>query len=148
MAKTDRISLRAAVLDHDSRIEAIESALGLGRPVAPPLRLLELYDDALRPVQWDADHARAWARQVLLLSPVSIVVLVRYTGDPFPWQGALVRLDEFHRRGFSVMDAIAHVEAVATSALAAQGLGLIRPRDVMGYPPLRRRALAALNDQE
>jgi hypothetical protein len=141
---TRDVPLQAALVDHEHRLAAIEEALGMAVAALPRNRLLELYEDALNPTPLDAGSARGWARHALALDVSSLIVLIQHTGDPFPWQGILARLDVLHAQGFEVTDAVEHVERLARGTLKAQGLDLIRPRDVMGHGPLRYRAIGAI----
>lgn len=129
-----------ALLDQDRRLEAIEDALGMGVAGMGQRRLVELYHDSLDPGDITERSGRSWARLTLTLDSSQLLVLVRLTGDPFPYQGLLAVLDAHAAQEHDVTDAREHLLKIAQGLLNAQGLELIRPRDVMGMPPLKTRA--------
>lgn len=141
------VVLHAAAVDHERRLRAIEDLLGFSVEALPLGRLLELYQDALDPGELSPAAARSWVRQALVLDCSQWLMVTKVTGDPFPWQGMLARLDVLASHGFDVQDALEHVLVVAQGMLRAQGLALLRPRDVMGTAPIRHRAIRTIRKQ-
>lgn len=146
MHNPDPITL-AALIDQERRIRALEQALGAEHMGLERRRLGELYFDALEPVEPSEAVARHWARSALCLDTCQLLALAKLMGDPFPWQGILGTLDRLSAAGLDVEDARAHVLEIAQGLLQAQGLELIRPRDVMAAMPQMKRALATIRKE-
>lgn len=133
--------LAAALFDQDRRLRAVERVIG-GEPVALPIRRLqELYLDASRVQEVDEHDARHWAMHALHLDCCQLLALAKLLGDPFPWQPVLLVLDACAQAGHDVADAQTHLLEIAQDLLRAQGLELVRPRDLMGTP-IRMKAAA------
>lgn len=130
-----------ALLDQDRRLEALEEALGMGAVGLRPNRLVELYHDSFDPVVDSEKESRHWARLVTTLDSSQLLLLARLTGDPFPFRPLLARMDTYYAKDYQVKDAVDHLVSIGQDLLTAQGLGLLRPRDIMGRMPMALRPI-------
>lgn len=103
------------------------------RPAAHPL--FSIYSHLLCDGATQNPETAALLRSVgLLLTPRSLLDLGRMAEDPFPWRPFLMALDSMEASGEDVRDAVEWVHGCAEELLAAQGLGMLRPADVLRSP--------------
>ncbi len=125
----------ALILDLRRRVELLENGLyGHAAPVCDPTLLTRCYVEAHRVAKdVDAATASAWVAQAYLWDVRALVVLGRMVADPYPFRPLIAALDACVEAHIPAAEqALAHLEAVSTDLLVAQGLELIRPRDTMG----------------
>jgi len=116
------------------RFNRMESNIFGLNPLRNKLReLLSLYTDARESRITSETSARLWAAIVNNLDEVSLFLLARHTRDPFPWRPFLALLDAHTSKGHGAYTerATLHLLEVAESMLKLQGLGALRPCDVL-----------------
>jgi len=108
------------------------------------MTLFFLYTDALiGSLDPSENTANLWNHVVLGLDEETLLELTRTTRDPFSWKPFLFILDHLLIQGFDTHDAAAHLLDVAKSLMKIQGLGRLKPEDVLGWVVDPRSVLSA-----
>lgn len=107
--------------------------------------LTSLYIQACRPEPATPQIVELWRLPVMRLGAVDLLVMAQWMRDPFPWKPFLVMLERFYDEGYDTRPMIQHVWDRAQELLDIQGLGLLRPGDVMGYPIRIREAIGTIS---
>ena len=136
MSNSRVLDLEVEVATLRRRIGALEARI-FGKvsdgPSAHPL--FSIYSHLLCDGVTQSPESAALLRSVgLLLTPRSLLDLGRMAEDPFPWRPFLLALDLMETAGEDVHDAVEWVQGCAEELLAAQGLGMLRPADVLRSP--------------
>lgn len=140
MRETTALELAARSFDLERRVALLETMLHThSLPKIKQTELLRFYMDAhSAPGDCDTTTARAWVRQLYLLDVCALLSIGRLSNDPFPWRPFLAMADRCCARGIpEALDARDHLLSCSTDLLAAMGLELLEPRDVMAQLQLR-----------
>lgn len=141
--------LKATIFDLTRRVALLEKGLhGHLLPQMDLTLMLRCYRDAhsaLRRI--DAQSAGVWVAQAYCWDVAMLQQLGRAVADAYPFRPLLAVLDLCVLQGIpDAQPAREHLEAIAQDLLSAQGLELVRPRDVMGtlqMQAVQSRLLAA-----
>jgi hypothetical protein len=130
------LDLEVDIVTMRRRIDALEARLtGSVQDLNGPQPLFDLYAhlvlDGLEPTP---DSAALMRTCVMLMTPRTLLDLARLTGDMFSWRPFLAGLDLLHLRGYDVTEATEWLEGSVQDLLRAQGLGMLRPEDVLRSP--------------
>jgi hypothetical protein len=141
--------LKATIFDLTRRVSLLEKGLyGRLSSQVDLVLMLRCYRDAhhaLRRI--DAQSAGVWVAQAYLWDVRMLQQLGHAVADPYPFRPLLAVLDLCVLQSIpNAQEALVHLEGVAQDLLSAQGLELVRPRDVMGslqMQAVQARLLAA-----
>lgn len=130
------LDLEVEVATLRRRVESLEAHIfGKVSGVSGPHPLFSVYSHLLCDGAAEGPETAALLRAVaLLLTPRSLLDLGRMVEDPFPWRPFLLALDSAEVAGEEVSDAVAWLHGCAEELLAAQGLGMLKPADVLRSP--------------
>jgi len=135
------IDLKAQSAYLERRIANLELiCFGRARRAPAPHQVLSLYVETTRILMGGdlpTDAVDGWCHAFLLLDEVALLDLGRGCEDPTPWVPFLKLLVAFRAQGQveAVGAAEAHVRELAKNLLAAQGIELVEPDDLLGRPP-------------
>lgn len=147
ISSLDPPELQATISDFERRIALLEEMIhGTPQQDLPIDFLLGLYLDAQRELPVTPELGRHWVRQAYLLDARQLLTLVRRSHDLHPWRPILHIIDRYVDEGYEpAVGAQAHLLSIAQDLLNAQGLELIRPRDVMGHQLPMQAAISAIS---
>jgi len=130
------LDLEVDVVTLRRRLDALEARLtGSVQDLNGPQPLFDLYSHLLLDGLEPSPDAVALLRTcVMLMTPRALLDLARLTGDMFAWRPFLSALDVMHTRGYDVTEASEWLVSSAQDLLRAQGLGMLRPEDVLRSP--------------
>lgn len=140
----DPVWLQARVTDLENKVRVLTKHLDVQIRMLSPKALISLYMDANRGPIFDDSSARNWARLIICLDTRQLLLMARYTSDPFPWQPFLYLLDIYIKDGFGLEEARNHLLDAAQGLLNSQGLSKICPRDIMANPLRIKQAALAI----
>lgn len=128
------------------RVEWLERRLtGTSDVQISPPDLTSLYVQACRPVEPSSQLVELWRLPLRTIGVEELLTMGRWMRDPFPWKPFLIMLSRFQGSGFDVRRETQRMWDLSQDCLDIQGLSLLRPGDVMGYPVRIREAIDAIS---
>lgn len=129
----DYEELSACVLDLQRQVQDLERVhYGAAKTSLSPHNLESLYVVATALEPPTQANTVLWVQAILSLSTANLITLAHRVGDPFCWKTFFFLLQTHAAAGFDTLEAFVHLWSRANEMLAATGLGLLRPDDVMG----------------
>jgi hypothetical protein len=142
---SDPLVLQAKVAGLERRVRHLEvRAFGEPQPENCFLTLYSIYVDALMGrVDFTQTSADLWNHITINLDEEVLLALGRHTSDPFPWKPLLLVLDHLASHDYDTAQATDHLLKLSSSLLSLQGLGRLRPEDLLAWGVDPRSALSA-----